>query len=53
MQRLYDDAKPEKKNILEISKMLSENPQIPKITPQHFANMPLTNMILTGTIAKF
>ena len=36
MQRLYDDSKPEKKNILEISKTLSENPQISKITPQHY-----------------
>ena len=43
-----------KKNILEISETLIQNPQISKITPQHFANTPLTcTTILTGTIAKF
>ena len=43
-----------KKNISEISETLSQNLQISKITPQHFANTPLTcTTILTGTIAKF
>ena len=54
IEKLNDNSKPEKKNILEISETLSQNPQISKTTPQHFANTPLTcTTILTGTIAKF
>ena len=38
LEKLNDHPKPEKKNILEISETLSQNPQISKITPQHLAN---------------